>query len=247
MRFILALTVIATASMDSAAQDLVFEHRRRDVGSNGVRRTKERDELPHLGKAILEEEDGGGEKLEEEVGVVIMNGDDEKHNIVFDLIDQNDNVGESNQSSHPTIVKWAEKAKETTTGTKETKSKKGTSKKTRTKKISEDTLDSDHAGVHGSVIDEHFSSLDFCPPGYSVSVTYKAGDTIESHSDVWECQAAPYEKYCSIELDEDWNDNEKELWRGSWVLIGTCEKLVATENPTKVRQVSIAYLLLFSY
>ena len=29
---------------------------------------------------------------------------------------------------------------------------------------------------------------------------------------------------------------KKELWHGSWVLIGTCEKQVAKENSTKVRQ-----------
>ena len=77
-----------------------------------------------------------------------------------------------------------------------------------------------------------------CPPHYSTSATYKAGDTIESKSNVWECQADPYEEYCSIvELDEGWNDEIKQLWRDSWVHVGACEKLVVTNQPTKVRQV----------
>lgn len=230
MRLIRALTVIAAVSMDSAAQDLVFEHRRRGVGSNGVRRTKDGDELPHLVKAILEdEEEGDGVGLKDEVVVVVMNGDDEEQ-IVADLIDLNDNGKESSHSRHPTIVKRAKEAKETT----ETKRKKETSKKTRSKKSSEDaSVDSDNSGVHEFVID---STLDVCPPSYSVSVTYKAGDIIESHLNIWECQAAPYEKYCSLELDKNWDEEKKELWHGSWVLIGTCEKQVAKENSTKVRQ-----------
>ncbi len=77
-----------------------------------------------------------------------------------------------------------------------------------------------------------------CPPHYSTSATYKAGDTIESKLNVWECQADPYEEYCNIvELNESWNDEIKQLWRDSWVHVGACEKLIVTNQPTEVRQV----------
>jgi hypothetical protein len=246
MRFNLPLTVIATASMDSAAQDLVLEHRRRNIGSNGVRRIEERDELPHLVKAIVEKEGEGGVRLKDEVGVAVVNDNNEEQ-IVADLIDQNNKKLESSQSSHSTIVKWDEKGKETTTGTKETKRKKESSKETRTKKKRDNTMDIDHAGEHENKIDEQLSSLELCPPRYSISVVYKAGDTIESQSNVWECQAAPYEKYCSIELDEGWPDDEIELWHDSWIHVGTCEKLVATNHPTKVRQVLERIILCLCY
>jgi hypothetical protein len=91
-------------------------------------------------------------------------------------------------------------------------------------------------------------TVPLCPPHYSSSATYKAGDTIESKSNVWECQADPYEEYCSIvELNEGWNDEIKQLWRDSWVHVGACEKLVVTNQPTKVRQVHNSTILLVKY
>ncbi|KAL3785760.1 hypothetical protein ACHAW5_003602 [Stephanodiscus triporus] len=77
-------------------------------------------------------------------------------------------------------------------------------------------------------------TVPFCPPHYNTSATYKAGDAIESESIIWECQAAPYEEYCSIvEMNESWNNDTKALWRDAWVHVGACNKLVVSNQPTE--------------
>lgn len=111
-----------------------------------------------------------------------------------------------------------------------------------TPKLATDTLPTHRPtqfqGIEPTTESRTSQTVPSCPPHYSTSATYKAGDTIESKSNVWECQADPYEEYCSIvELDEGWNDEIKQLWRDSWVHVGACEKLVVTNQPTKVRQV----------
>jgi hypothetical protein len=222
MRCILPLSVIATTALASAAQDSVFPYRSRAEGVDtlryvdlkGGRKTADKNEMADLIKAVFGEEDESGLGLEEKVVVVVVN-DDEEEKIVADLIKQKD-MREASQLSPLTVVESVKKTKEKKKSTKETH-KQESSKKESSK--------------------EESQTVPSCPPHYSTSGTYKAGDTIESKSNVWECQADPYEEYCSIvELNEGWNDEIKQLWLDSWVHVGACEKLVVTNQPTKVRQ-----------
>ncbi|KAL9189163.1 hypothetical protein ACHAXT_011653 [Thalassiosira profunda] len=62
-----------------------------------------------------------------------------------------------------------------------------------------------------------------CPPYYSTSSSYVAGDTIEVESNVFECRPPPYEAYCSIaQLDEGWDGIEKSLWDNAWTHVNAC-------------------------
>eukprot|EP00571_Detonula_confervacea_P007829 CAMPEP_0172328700 /NCGR_PEP_ID=MMETSP1058-20130122/60488_1 /TAXON_ID=83371 /ORGANISM="Detonula confervacea, Strain CCMP 353" /LENGTH=626 /DNA_ID=CAMNT_0013045827 /DNA_START=66 /DNA_END=1947 /DNA_ORIENTATION=+ len=80
-----------------------------------------------------------------------------------------------------------------------------------------------------------------CPPHYTTSTTYTAGDTIEDGLHIYQCQSPPYEEYCNIaELVETWNDNEKALWGDAWLHVSACEKLMVEDDMMDVRDDAVA-------